>query len=136
MTRYPGGPGASPGFLMWHLTLRWQRVMAETLTPLGLTHVQFVLLASLTYLERPVNQKELAAFAVADPMMTSQVIRGLEQRNLVLRVTDPQDARAKAVSVTPAGADLANAANAAVEYCDATFFGALGPDVAALLGRI
>ena len=46
MTRFENGPGESPGFLLWHTTMRWQRSMAAALHPLGLTHMQFVLLAS------------------------------------------------------------------------------------------
>lgn len=46
MTRYPDGPATSPGFLLWHVTLRWQRAITAALRPLDLTHVQFVLLAS------------------------------------------------------------------------------------------
>src|SRR5262249_4571528 len=37
----------SLGFLLWHATLRWQRLLSAALRPLGLTHVQFVLLAVL-----------------------------------------------------------------------------------------
>ena len=44
------GPDESPGFLLWRVTLRWQRVIAAALRPLGLTHVQFVLLASVWWL--------------------------------------------------------------------------------------
>lgn len=52
MTVYAVGPGESPGFLLWRVTLRWQRLMTEALRPLGLTHVQFVLLASSWWLSR------------------------------------------------------------------------------------
>jgi hypothetical protein len=41
----PLHPNDSPGFLLWHATLRWQRGVARALKPLELTHVQFVLLA-------------------------------------------------------------------------------------------
>jgi hypothetical protein len=44
------GPGDSPGYLVWHTTLRRQRAVAAALTPFGLTHVQFVLLASVCWL--------------------------------------------------------------------------------------
>ena len=80
MTRYPGGPADSPGFMLWHVTLRWQRAVTAALAPLQLTHVQFVLLASLTWLhpDGPVTQRGLAEHAATDPMMTSQVVRILE----------------------------------------------------------
>jgi hypothetical protein len=41
----PLQPNESPGFLLWHARLRWQRDIAQALAPLDLTHVQFVLLA-------------------------------------------------------------------------------------------
>jgi hypothetical protein len=43
-------PADSPGFLLWRATLRWQRGIAAVLAPLGLTHVQFVLLACTSWL--------------------------------------------------------------------------------------
>ena len=59
----PLNPGESPGFLLWHTTLRWQRDIAAALAPLDLTHVQFVLLACAWWLnnqgEHP-NQLALA----------------------------------------------------------------------------
>ncbi|GAA1976919.1 MarR family winged helix-turn-helix transcriptional regulator [Catenulispora subtropica] len=122
----------SPGLLLWQVTNRWQAAIRASLKPHGLTHVQFVLLAALTWLggDGPVTQKALADHAATDPMMTSQVLRALEERGLVERRPHPQDRRARALAVTPAGRDLANRAVVAVEACDAAFFGALGPDVA------
>jgi DNA-binding MarR family transcriptional regulator len=68
----------------------------------------------------------LAEHAVTDPMMTSQVLRALEGRGLLRRGQHPTDARARALSVTKAGAALANRALVAVEGCDADFFAPLG----------
>ena len=121
----------SPGLLLWQVTNRWQAAIRAALKPYGLTHVQFVLLASLTWLAGldgggPVTQRELADHAATDPMMTSQVLRVLEQRSLVGRSAHPVDKRAVAIAVTDSGAALANSANAAVEACDRRFFGTLG----------
>jgi DNA-binding MarR family transcriptional regulator len=90
--------------------------------------VQFVLLASLTWLDDdgPVTQKRLAEHAATDPMMTSQVVRALTARGLVARAAHPQDGRAVVVAVTADGAALANRAVVAVEACDEAFFAALG----------
>ncbi|MFI1098199.1 MarR family winged helix-turn-helix transcriptional regulator [Streptomyces sp. NPDC020917] len=125
----------SPGLLLWQVTNRWQAAQRAALKPYGLTHVQFVLLASLTWLAgasgEAVTQRALADHAVTDPMMTSQVLRVLEGRDLVVRGPHPQDARARALSVTPEGRDLANRAVAAVEACDAAFFAALGDGIPA-----
>ena len=125
MTRFAEGPGVSPGFLLWHTTMRWQRAMASALHPLEITHVQFVLLASAWWMSAhsAPNQVQLAAQAGTDIKMTSEVITRLEAKGLVTRGVDPTDARAKIVSVTPAGAALAQRAIAVVEEADAEFFG-------------
>jgi DNA-binding MarR family transcriptional regulator len=121
----PLSPGDSPGFLLWHVTLRWQRAIDAALAPLGLTHVQFVLLASTWWLnthgEHP-NQLALARQAGTDVKMTSQVIRTLESKGLIEREVDPADTRARRLRVTTPGADLAPRAIAAVEQADAKFF--------------
>ncbi|GIH63137.1 MarR family winged helix-turn-helix transcriptional regulator [Microbispora siamensis] len=121
----PLDPEESPGFLLWHATLRWQRDIAAALAPLDLTHVQFVLLASTWWLnshgEDP-NQLTLARQAGTDVKMTSQVIRKLEAKGLVLREVDPADTRARRLRVTERGAALAQEAIAVVEGVDRAFF--------------
>lgn len=125
-TRASLEPGDSPGFLLWRATLRWQRLMTATLKPLGLTHGQFVMLASLWWLaevagENP-TQRRLADHAGTDPMMTSQIVRVLESRGLVTRDADPGDSRARRLAVTDSGSALAKLAVAAVEAADAKYF--------------
>ena len=118
-------PNNSPGFLLWHATLRWQRGVATALAPLGLTHVQFVLLACTWWLndhgEHP-NQIRLAAQAGTDIKMTSQVLRTLEQKGLIEREIDQADTRARRLRVTRRGARLAPKAIAIVEAVDGEFF--------------
>lgn len=121
-------PDASPGFLLWRVTNRWQAAQRAALRPLGLTHVQFVLLASLSWLDADgsVSQRELADHAATDPMMTSQVVRALAHKSLVVRAPDPHDGRARALTITLAGRELADLAVVAVEACDREFFAVLG----------
>src|SRR5437868_3455615 len=118
-------PGESPGFLLWHATLRWQRDTAAALAPLDLTHVQFVLLACCWWLnqqgDRP-NQLTLARQAGTDVKMTSQVVRTLEQKGLLAREVDPADTRARRLHVTAKGESVAPRAIAAAEGVDAAFF--------------
>lgn len=141
--RAPGlEPGGSPGFLLWRVTLRWQRLMTAALRPLGLTHVQFVMLASAWWLSdvrgEAASQRRLAEHAGTDPMMTSQVVRALEAKQLLARAPDPADARARLVTVTPAGAGLARRAIRVVEQADAEFFAKAGavPELLATLRRL
>jgi len=117
----------SPGLLLWRVTNRWQAAMRSALAPHGLTHVQYVLLASLTWLgdrepERLITQVDLAAFAATDPMMTSQVVRTLERGGLIERRPHPTDRRARVLRATPEGAAAARRATSDVEAADARFF--------------
>ena len=134
----PLDPDESPGFLLRHVTLRWQRDITAALAPLGLTHVQFVLLATTWWLnshgEDP-NQLALARQAGTDVKMTSQVLRKLETKGLVRRETDPADTRAKRLRATARGSQLAMRALAAVESADAKFFHPI-PDPAPLLAML
>jgi DNA-binding MarR family transcriptional regulator len=131
-------PDESPGFLLWHVTLRWQRDMAAALAPLDLTHVQFVLLASTWWLnsqgQQP-NQLAVARQAGTDVKMTSQVLRTLEAKALIRRNVDAADTRARLLRVTDRGADLAVRAIAAVEAADEAFFSAT-PDNEALVALL
>lgn len=134
----PADPDESPGFLLWHVTLRWQRDIAAALAPLDLTHVQFVLLATTWWMnsqgEDP-NQLSLATQAGTDVKMTSQVLRKLETKGLVRREVDPADTRAKRLRATDRGAELAQQAIVVVEAADAAFFQA-SPDLAALMALL
>jgi DNA-binding MarR family transcriptional regulator len=116
----------STGLALWRVTNHWQAAQRAALQPFDITHVQFVLLASLTWLdaESP-TQNALAAHAGTDPMMTSQVLRALEAKGLVERRAHPTDGRARLLAATAAGRALANSAVVAVEACDTEFFGPL-----------
>ncbi len=136
----PLNPIESPGFLLWHATLRWQRGVAAALAPLDLTHVQFVLLACTWWLNRQgehPTQVRLASQAGTDIKMTSQVVRSLEKKGLVERDVDPADTRARRLRVTRRGARLAPRAIAVVEAVDAEFFAELAPaEAVGVLGRL
>lgn len=146
MTPRPGpgpsftdGPAASPGFLLWHVTLGWQRAIAAALAPFELTHVQFVLLACTWWLEergQTPNQLALARQAGTDVKMTSQVVRKLEARALLARTVDAADTRARRLRPTPQGADLARRAIAAVENVDDRFFGDQAQAMTPILQRV
>ena len=139
MTRFSGGPADSPGFLLWHATLSWQRKINAVLVPLDLTHVQFVLLACAWWLDQrseTPNQQALARQAGVDVKMTSQVLRTLEGKGLLRRQVNPADSRARQLRPTAAGTKLAQRAIAAVETVDAEVFGDAAPDLLTVLRRL
>ncbi|WP_049785499.1 MarR family winged helix-turn-helix transcriptional regulator [Cellulomonas gilvus] len=115
------------GLALWRATNAWQRHIRAALAPHDLTHVQYVLLASLTWMDRtePVSQRDLAQHAELDVMMTSQVLRALEAKGYVRREPHPEDRRAIALAPTARGVELANLATRDVESTDATYFAAL-----------
>lgn len=126
----------SPGFLLWQVTNLWQQRMRATLAPLGITHVQFVLLASIAWLEDQhvvVTQVVLARHARTDVMMTSQVVRTLEEKGFLTRTVHPTDTRAKVVALTAEGRTVAQRAMTLVEDADAQFFAGLGDETATLV---
>jgi len=118
------GPSDSPGFLLWKVSNTWQRRQRAALAPFGLTHSQFVLLATATWFgaRETLTQARLAELSGVDPMTTSQIVRTLEAAALVERRDHPDDPRAKAIAVTAAGRDKARKALVAVEDTDAAFF--------------
>lgn len=65
-------------------------------------------------------------------MMTSQVVRGLEERGLLRRERHPTDLRAMRLTLTDAGQKLVAQALERVETADASFFAPLGPEEATL----
>lgn len=120
----------SPGFMLWHATLRWQRNISAALRPFDLTHVQFVLLASVWWLKsqgKSTHQYQVARHSGIDTKMASQVFRRLEERGLIYRVTDLVDTRAKRIYMTDEGARIIDKARAVVERVDADYFAAV-PD--------
>ncbi len=115
----------SLGFMFWRASNLWQRKMTRNLRPLDLTLVQFVLLAGIARLERkpePVTQIRLARHQKTDVMMTSQVLRTLESRGLVIRRESESDSRAKTLALTTSGIELVRKGLEIVQRVELDFF--------------
>ncbi|MFF1924704.1 MarR family winged helix-turn-helix transcriptional regulator [Streptomyces sp. NPDC058221] len=104
MSSTPEGP--TPGFLVWRLSMKWRVAIDRSLAPLGLTHAQYSLLASLLGMRqlglRP-SQRGLADHTGLEPLYVSKLARGLETAGLVERAADPSDTRAVQLSLTDEG---------------------------------
>ena len=121
-------PEQSLGFVFWKTTLQWQRKITEGLKPLDMTHVQFVLMAGIGWLENEndeVTQTMLASHAEVDVMMTSKVLRALESKSWVQRNLHSTDTRAKSLSLTRQGKHQLKKALIIVEDIDKQFFSAI-----------
>jgi MarR family transcriptional regulator, organic hydroperoxide resistance regulator len=132
------GPQDSPGFLLWQVSNAWQRQQRAALQPFGLTHSQFVLLATATWFgaEETLTQARLSELSGVDVMTTSQIVRTLEAAKLVRRPVHPDDPRARSIVVTEAGRNKASKAIVAVEQTDAQFFAPVRQRTAALLDAL
>ncbi|MCP5469293.1 MAG: winged helix DNA-binding protein [Chlamydiales bacterium] len=117
-------PEKSPGFLLWHLSTSWRSCIESALKEFDLTHPQFVVLATLAWLTRGgerVTQAKVGQLAGLDPNTTSQIVRGLERKGLLVRKSST-DARAKNPSLTAKGKRLLTSALPKVEDTDEAYF--------------
>ena len=132
MSESDAGPLLSTGFWLHQAALAWRAELDARLRPLGLTPTQFLLLASTGWLEHlgeQPTQQDVAHQAGADRMMTSKVVRALEERGLLRRDVDSSDARVLRLALTPTGRELTRAATGIARDVDSGFF---GPEPAAL----
>ena len=121
------GPKQSPGFLLWHISTSWRSSIETVLKNFGLTHPQFVILATTGWLTRNgdfTTQVAIGKMAGLDPNTTSQIIKGLEQKELIKR-DKSSDGRAKNVFLTSYGTTTLGRAVPAVEKTDGNFFSIL-----------
>ena len=118
-------PNDATGFLLYKAHLYWQKSIKRSLKPLGITHTQFVILASTYWLflhKEQLTQIDIAQHAQMDTMMVSNVIRTLENKKLIKRTAHPTDTRANLVSLTKKGNTTVKKAIVIVEKFDKIFF--------------
>jgi DNA-binding MarR family transcriptional regulator len=121
-------PEDSSGFLLWQVTMLWQRKIKKGLDTIDITHTQFVLLASLAWLINKndiVTQTDIASHSKTDRMMVSKVLRTLQQKGFVQRQEHETDTRAKTIWLTAKGETVLQKALKLVEKADTVFFNVL-----------
>lgn len=117
------------GLLFMRTYNKWHGEIKKQLREIGITHPQFVILASLGYFlqnKEEVTQIMLAKMAGMDVTSVSQIINLLEKNGLILRKEHSRDTRAKSVTLTAKGQDKLKQALPVVENIDIQFFGSLG----------
>jgi MarR family transcriptional regulator, organic hydroperoxide resistance regulator len=119
----------TPGFLVWRLSMKWRAAVDRTVAPLGLTHAQYSVLASLLGMQRAgrrPSQRELADHTGLEPIYVSKLARALERSGLIDRTGDPADTRAVQLSLTARGLDRAGRAADIVHHLADQLLGPLG----------
>ena len=100
--------------------MRWQRAVDAALRPLGLTHTQYLVLASAAAAiseqgDDAVPQHAIAESAELDRVTTSVLVRKLEARGLLDRGNDATDGRKWRVMLTQRGQSTLKKASLLVE---------------------
>ena len=102
-------PAATTGALVWRVSMKWRAAVDRCVAPFGLTHAQYVVLASLYALSltgaRP-SQRELADSSGLEPVYVSRLARALEVGGLINRSDAPADPRAVALTLTEQGVNV------------------------------
>jgi len=80
-------------------------VYGPVLEPLGLTHPQYLVMLAL-WERSPRRVRDLADALYLEPATLSPLLKRLESAGLIERRRDPDDDRALAVSLSPAGVAL------------------------------
>lgn len=127
-TRFKDNPDSSTGLLFIRVYNKWHTIITQELRKLGITHPQFVVLTSLNFLSKSddnVSQVSIAKMADMDVMSVSQIIKGLEKKEFIKRVPNPNDSRANAVILLSKGQEMVKLSLPIVEKVDNEFFGIL-----------
>jgi DNA-binding MarR family transcriptional regulator len=89
--------------------MKWRVAVDRALAPLGLTHAQYVLLASLYGLDRAgqrPSQRELADQTGLEALYVSKLARALDADGLIERTRDPADTRTVRLTLTGRGREV------------------------------
>lgn len=113
-----GSEAATPGFLVWRLSMKWRVAVDRAVAPLGLTHAQYVVVASLYGMHRSglrPSQRRLADHTGLEALYVSKLARALESAGLVERTRDPRDPRAVRLALTAQGQEVTRRAITVVQ---------------------
>jgi len=105
----------------------WRRKMSDV-TGLPFGRVR----ALRRLLKRSLTLRELAEVTSSDAPATTVLVNDLEERGLIVREPHPTNRRAKLVSLTPAGRELAVRAGREMEQAPPAFASLSSEDLAAL----
>jgi DNA-binding MarR family transcriptional regulator len=97
--------------------MRWRVAVDRALAPRGLTHAQYVMLASLYGLERDgrvPSQRELADHTGLEALYVSKLARSLDADGLMQRTRDAVDTRTMRLELTAKGRETIEPAIAEV----------------------
>jgi DNA-binding MarR family transcriptional regulator len=132
-------PGGGFGYALLHAAQTWRTEATAVLKPHGFTVPQFLVVMALYRQARhdwdALTQTEVATRLGMDANTASQIVRGLERRDILRRTRHPGDARAMALTLTPTGLDRARTASEEARHLNDSYFSVLSADQLAALGQ-
>jgi DNA-binding MarR family transcriptional regulator len=111
----PAARFSSPGFLLNKVGFVARRWIADALAPLGLNGREAEILLRLRAADGGMTQRELCEQLAVDPSNLVTMLNKLEAAGLLERTRDTADRRRHIVTLTAAGHDRREQADAAVE---------------------
>ena len=124
-------PIKSPAYNLWLVNNAWQRRLRTLLEPFGLTHAQFMVLASIEKIaakQETSSQAAVSRFCDMDENMVSQVIKTLELAGRIHRTCSVEDKRARNLELSAAGLALLDSVRQILYPAMDSFFECLGDE--------
>lgn len=131
-----------PGVLLWNAAKLWQKHVYIAVAPLGLSSTNAVILVNLLHLlleKKRISQAAVAELSNVDIMTTSNALRTLENKGLVVRTPDATDRRFNILTLTPIGHETAIKALHLIAMAHQRFFNVIASDqtkLSELLSRL
>jgi len=123
ISAHPAGE-ENPGFLLWQVSTLWSSSTAAALKPFGLSHPQFVILATIDWLKnQEASQEAIARHIILDPKLTSHLLRSLQVKGLI-EPSNINDKKSKYLLTIP-GAEMLAKVLPVIESADAAFFASI-----------
>jgi MarR family transcriptional regulator, organic hydroperoxide resistance regulator len=125
-------PGGGLGYALMQAASAWRQELAAALASVSVTPPQFLVLAALLHAHTrqrpPFTQRDLADRTGMDVNTTSQIVRGLERRELVRRQPHARDSRAVELSLTEPGVELARHCTGQARALNRRYFAGEDPE--------
>jgi DNA-binding MarR family transcriptional regulator len=95
------------GFLLWRALLVYQRRVEEALNDVGITHLQFAVLATAGWLslaEPEVSQRDIVRQSGIKEAQVSMMVKALRLKHLLIQERGARDPRVRSIRLTENGA--------------------------------
>jgi DNA-binding MarR family transcriptional regulator len=124
------------GFLLWQVSYMWQQEQRRALLKYhDISQMDYVILSSIYWLmlnEDKITPTILSRHTKIEPVGVAQLLKSLEQRNLINRFCKEDSAKARFIEVTEAGINILKHAIITVETFDDRFFKIVGKKASVL----